>query len=172
MADDWVGLLDCLKIDKVALVGWSDGAIISLDIAMRHPERLTRLWANGANTQASGLKESFFTDPVVAKANVLQRRDYQRLSPTPDGFPAFSAAIEEMWKPQPDYKAADLARITTPTVIVDGQYDEGIKPEHTEEIARGIPDARLLILPDMSHWGHWQNPALDNRELVSFLDAK
>jgi len=172
MADDWVGLLDYLKIDKVALVGWSDGAIIGLDIAMRRPERLTKLWAYGANTQPSGLKPSFFSDSVVAEAAALQRKDYERLSPTPNGYGAFEAAITEMWKTQPDYTPADLAKITTPTMIVDGQYDEGIKREHTEEIAHQISGARLLILPDMSHSGHWQNPMLYNRELTSFLDAK
>ena len=39
MASDVLALLDDLKLDKVALVGWSDGAIIGLDIAMHHPER-------------------------------------------------------------------------------------------------------------------------------------
>ena len=172
MADDYVGLLDHLKINKVALVGWSDGAIIGLDIAMRHPDRLTRLWAYGANTQPSGLKQSFFTDPVVAEATRRQGEDYRRLSPTPNEYSAFEAAINDMWKTQPNYTLADLGRIRTPTMIVDGEYDEGIKREHTEEIAHAIPGARLLILPDMSHWGHWQNPTLYNRELTLFLDAK
>ncbi len=49
MADDDLALLDHLGIDKVALVGWSDGAIIGLDIAIRHPERLSRLFAYGGN---------------------------------------------------------------------------------------------------------------------------
>jgi pimeloyl-ACP methyl ester carboxylesterase len=172
MADDWVGLLDFLKIDKVALVGWSDGAIIGLDIAMRRPERLTRLWEYGTNTQASGLKSSFFSDLVVAEAAALQRKDYERLSPTPNDYGAFEAAITEMWKTQPNYMPSDLARITTPTMIVDGQYEEAIEREHTEEIAREIPGARLLIMPDVSHWGHWQDPLLYNRELTTFLDAK
>jgi len=172
MADDYVGLLDHLKIDKVALVGWSDGAIIGLDIAMRYPDRLTRLWAYGANTQPSGLKPSFFTDPVVAEAARRQSEDYRRLSPTPNEYSAFVAAINEMWKTQPNYTPADLGKIRTPTMIVDGEYDEGIKQEHTEDIAHAIPGARLLIMPDMSHWGHWQNPTLYNRELRSLLDAK
>ena len=55
MADDYIGLLDYLMIDKVAVVGWSDGGIIGLDIAMRHPERLTKLWAYGANFNIGGL---------------------------------------------------------------------------------------------------------------------
>jgi pimeloyl-ACP methyl ester carboxylesterase len=172
MADDYVGLLDYLKINKVALVGWSDGAIIGLDIAMRHPERLTKLWAYGANTQVSGLKDGFDKDPVFAEAAALQRQQYERLSPTPNDYDAFAAAIGQMWNTQPDYKPADLAKITTPTTIVDGQYDEAIKREHTEDIAHQISGARLLIMPNMSHWGHWQNPTLYNRELTAFLEAK
>ena len=54
MADDVVALLDTLKIDKAAIIGWSDGGIIGLDIAMRHPERVTRVFAFGANTSKSG----------------------------------------------------------------------------------------------------------------------
>ena len=50
MADDYLALLEFLKIEKVALVGWSDGGIIGLDIAVRHPQRLTKLWTFGANT--------------------------------------------------------------------------------------------------------------------------
>ncbi len=82
------------------------------------------------------------------------------------------AGISQMWNTQPDYKPADLAKITTPTMIVDGQYDEAIKREHTEEIAHEIPGAKLLIMPNVSHFGHWQNPELYNRELTAFLDAK
>ena len=172
MSDDYVGLLDVLKIEKVALVGWSDGAIIGLDIAMRHPERLTKLWAYGANTQVGGLKDGFDKDPVVAEATALQRKQYERLFPTPKGYDAFAAEIGQMWNTQPDYKPADLAKITTPTMIIDGQYDEFIKREHTEDIAHQISGARLSIMPNMSHWGHWQNPTLYNRELTAFLDAK
>jgi pimeloyl-ACP methyl ester carboxylesterase len=172
MADDYIGLLDYLKVDKVALVGWSDGGIIGLDIAMRHRERLSKLWAYGANTNVAGLKEGFDKNPVFSKAIELQGKQYQRLSPTPNGFDDFVAAISQMWNTQPDYKPEQLATIKTPTMIVDGEYDEGIKREHTEEIAHQIPGAKLLILPGVSHFGHWQNPALYNKELTAFLDAR
>jgi alpha-beta hydrolase superfamily lysophospholipase len=68
MADDYISLLDHLMIDKVALVGWSDGGIIGLDIAMRHPERLARLWAYGANFNIGGLVPGFDKDPVFSQA--------------------------------------------------------------------------------------------------------
>jgi pimeloyl-ACP methyl ester carboxylesterase len=44
MASDVLAVMDYLKIEKAALVGWSDGAIIGLDIAINHSERLTRLF--------------------------------------------------------------------------------------------------------------------------------
>src|SRR5215467_6602679 len=57
MSDDVIGLLDYLKIRKVALIGWSDGAIIGLDIAMHHPERLSKLFAFAANYDPSGVSD-------------------------------------------------------------------------------------------------------------------
>ena len=50
MASDVIGLMDFLKIQKAAVVGWSDGAILGLDIAIHHPERLTKLFAFAANS--------------------------------------------------------------------------------------------------------------------------
>ncbi len=172
MADDYVGLLDHLMIDKVALVGWSDGGIIGLDLAMRHPERLTKLWAYGANFNIGGLVPGFDKDPVFARAIANAGEDYSRLSSTPNEYTAFVEAISAMWNSQPDYTPQQLGQISTPTMIVDGEYDEAIKREHTEELARLIPSARLLIMPGVSHFGHLQNPELYNRDLTAFLDSQ
>ena len=49
MADDVIGLMDFLKIQKAAIIGWSDGAIVGLDIAMQQPARVARLFAFAAN---------------------------------------------------------------------------------------------------------------------------
>ena len=67
MTDDVVALLDRLKIQKADIVGWSDGAIIGLDMAMRHPNRVGRIFAFGANTQTSGLKDGFDKNPVLCR---------------------------------------------------------------------------------------------------------
>jgi pimeloyl-ACP methyl ester carboxylesterase len=172
MADDYIGLLDYLMIDKVALAGWSDGGIIGLDIAMRHPERLTKLWAYGANFNIGGLKEGFDKDPVFSQEIGKAGDRYRRVSPTPDQYDAFVEAISAMWNSQPDYTPQQLGTITTPTMIVDGEYDEAIRREHTEELARLIPNARFLIMPGVSHFGHLQNPQLYNTYLIGFLDSQ
>ena len=172
MADDYIDLLDYLMIDKVALVGWGDGGIIGLDIAVRHPERLTKLWAYGANFNTGGLVEGFNKDPIFSQAMARAGEKYTRVSPTPDQYGAFAEAISAMRNSQPDYTAQQLGMIATPTMVVDGEYDEAIKREHTEELARLIPKARFLIMPGVSHFGHLQNPELYNTYLTAFLDSQ
>ncbi|MFZ0729058.1 MAG: alpha/beta fold hydrolase, partial [Methylovirgula sp.] len=57
MASDVLGLMDHLKIKEAAIVGWSDGAIIGLDIAMHHPARVSKLFAFAANSDPSGVAD-------------------------------------------------------------------------------------------------------------------
>jgi pimeloyl-ACP methyl ester carboxylesterase len=169
MADDVVALLDTLKIDKATIVGWSDGAIIGLDLAMRHPERVTRVFAFGANTSTSGLKDGFETNPTFAAFLARSRREYARLSATPRQYTAFHDQIGKMWENQPNWSDARLREIRTPVWVVDGEHDEGIKREHTDYIAATIPGARVLILPNVSHFAFLQDPITFNNAILSFL---
>jgi pimeloyl-ACP methyl ester carboxylesterase len=168
MADDYLALLDFLKIRKVALVGWSDGGIIGLDIAIRHPERLSRLLAFGANYTPEGGKD-VANDPVFNAYIVRAREEYAALSPTPGEFDAFLKQISPMWVSEPRYSEAQLRSIAVPTLILDGQYDEAIRPEHTREMAELIPGARLLFLKDASHFAMWQRPKEFNATVRQFL---
>jgi pimeloyl-ACP methyl ester carboxylesterase len=172
MADDYVALLDYLKIDKTALVGWSDGGIIGLDIAMRHPERLTRLFAFGANYTAEGWKASAADAPTFKAAIARSGKDYARLSPTPGEFDAFVAQISEMWATKPNYTKDQLRGIRVPTVIFDGDHDEGIEPAHRAEMTELIPGAELVLMKDASHFALWQKPDEFNATVLEFLAGK
>ncbi len=172
MASDVVAFLDAQRLDRVSIVGWSDGGIIGLHITMHHPERVEKLFAFGANFNVAGLKPNVEKDPVFAAYIERAGRDYARVSPTPGGFDALVKAISEMWSHEPDYKAEDLRTIAAPTVIADGVFDEAIKREHTEELARLVPGAQLVLLPKVSHFAPWQNPALFNKAVLDFIDAK
>jgi pimeloyl-ACP methyl ester carboxylesterase len=172
MADDYLALLDYLGVDQVALVGWSDGGIIGLDIAMRHPERLTGLFAFGANYAPAGVKPSVADDPTFNAYIARAGKDYARLSPTPDQFDAFLAQISEMWAREPNYSKDQLRAITVPTVIFDGEHDEAIEPAHTAEMAELIPGAKLVIMKDASHFAMWQKPDEFNATVLEFLAGK
>lgn len=172
MADDVIALLDQLKIPRADFVGWSDGAILGLDLAMRYPQRVGKVFAYAANTQTSGVKEGVENNPTFAAYIERAGQEYTRLSPTPKEYPAFVEQIGHMWASQPNWSDADLARIKTPVLIVDGDHDEAIKREHTEYMAQAIPGAGLLILPNVSHFAFLQDPGLFNAALEHFLDEK
>jgi pimeloyl-ACP methyl ester carboxylesterase len=171
MASDVVAVMDRLGIAKAAIVGWSDGAIIGLVMALKNPERLTRVFAFAANMDPSGVKPDADTNPTFARFIAQAARDYAALSPTPGAFADFNAAIQHMWDTKPNYTAADLARIDTPVRIVDGDRDEAIKSEHTDYLARTIPGATLTILPGASHFAMLQKPAEFNRAMLGFLQG-
>jgi pimeloyl-ACP methyl ester carboxylesterase len=168
MATDVIGLMDYLKIPKAALVGWSDGAIIGLDIAMHHPERLTKLFAFAANSDPSGVADIAHS-PVFTAYIARAEKEYEKLSPTPHDYKAFLAQITKMWETQPNWTAADLHKITVPTWIVDADHDEAIKRQNTEFMAANIPGAGLLLQPEVSHFSFLQDPTQFNSDVLHFL---
>jgi pimeloyl-ACP methyl ester carboxylesterase len=172
MASDYLALLDYLKIDKAALVGWSDGGIIGLDIAMSHPERLTKLFAQAANVTVDGVKPDVMTNPTFAAYIARSGEDYKKLSKTPDQYDAFVAQISHMWETQPNWSKEQLAAIKVPTAIVLGDHDEAIKRDHTEAMAATIPGSKLVILPSVSHFAMLQDPEGYTAAVRALIDQK
>jgi pimeloyl-ACP methyl ester carboxylesterase len=168
MASDVLALMDALHIPKAALVGWSDGAIIGLDIAIHHPERLTKLFAFGANSNLSGVNDGSGSATFAAYQS-RTRDEYRKLSPAPLEFKAFHEQLNKMWNTDPDFSDAQLRSITTPTWIVDADRDEIIKREDTDRMARLIPAAGELILPRTSHFAFLQDSKQFNEVLLQFL---
>jgi len=169
MADDVIGLMDFFKIRKAAIVGWSDGAILGLDIALRHPERLTKLFAFAANSDPSGVAD-IGQSPVFNAYIARAEKEYAALSPTPTDYKAFLEQIEKMWATQPNWTEEQLHGIAVPVWIVDADHDEAIKRENTEFMAQAIPGAGLLIQPEVSHFSFLQDPQLFTSDVLHFLE--
>jgi len=169
MADDVVGLLDFLKIQQAAVAGWSDGGILGLDLAIRHPGRVSHVFAFAANTDPSGVVDGVEKNPTFARFIERAGHEYQALSATPGEYTAFVAAISKMWATQPNWPAQQLAAIRTPVLVADGDHDEAIKRPHTEYIAATIPGAGLLILPETSHFSFLQDPDQFTWHVLHFL---
>jgi len=170
MASDYLALLDYLKIDKVDLVGWSDGGIIGLDIAMSHPERLDHLFAQAANITTDGVDPKVGENAVFSAYIERMAGDYVKLSPTPDQFDSFVAQISGMWASQPNWSDDQVKAITVPTAVVTGEYDEAVLRAHTEKIASLIPGAKLVILPQVSHFAMLQAPEEYTAAVRAFID--
>ncbi|MBY2932671.1 alpha/beta fold hydrolase [Rhizobium brockwellii] len=158
MTSDYVALLDYLKIDKVTLVGWSDGGIIGIDMAMKHPEKLTRVIAQAANVTTDGVKADVMNNKTFNDYINVAGDYYRKLSPTPNEYDAFVTQISEMWATQPAWTAADLGKIAVPITLAIGDHDEAVKLDHTEMMAKDIPGAKLVILKNASHFAMLQDP--------------
>ena len=171
MASDVVAMLDALHIPKADLVGWSDGGIIGIVMAIHNPERLNRVFAFGANTVPDGLIPDFDKAGVFKEYEERAGAEYRRLSPTPGEYDSFLKQISRMWETQPHITDGQLKAIRTPIAIADGRYDEGIKQGHDRYMAATIPDARLVILPGVSHFAMLQNPPLFARAVLDALTA-
>ena len=170
MEQDIVALLDDLHIDRVSLVGWSDGGIVGLQLALHHPKRLSRLYAFGANTHPSGNIEDTDSLPTMVAHAALEAEEYRALSPTPANWDQVRAAVVLMWRTLPAITRDQLRTIRVPTTVSAGQHDECIKPEHTRYIAAQIPNSTLTILPNVSHFAMVQEPATFNQAVLEFLD--
>jgi pimeloyl-ACP methyl ester carboxylesterase len=96
-------------------------------------------------------------------------QDYERLSAAPDQFDEFSDAVGLMQRTQPNYSAHDLAEISVPVAIVQSEYDEFIKRDHAEYLARSIPGAEFVYLPGVSHFAPLQRPEQFNAAMLAFL---
>jgi pimeloyl-ACP methyl ester carboxylesterase len=168
MASDVLALMDALHIRKAALVGWSDGAIIGLDIAIHHPDRVTKLFAFAANSDTSGVK-NVGKNPAFAAYLSRTQNEYRKLSLTPTEFRAFHEQLRKMWDTEPRLSDDQLRSIKVPTWIVDGDRDELIKRQDTDHMTNLIPGAGELILPRVSHFAFLQDPEQFNEALLHFL---
>ena len=164
--------MDILSIKKASIVGWSDGGNIGIDIAINNPERLVKLFVFGANFNPSGVKPTVETDPVFGAYIDRAAVDYSRLSKTPKQFDEFVAQISEMWAKEPNFAPEQLKSIKVPVAVADGEYDEAIDPEHTKQMASLIPGSTRIIMPNLSHFAMWQDPAAFNSAVLNFLDMK
>ncbi|NRP75405.1 3-oxoadipate enol-lactonase 2 [Ensifer psoraleae] len=171
MSSDVVALMDHLNVSKAAIIGWSDGAIIGLKLAIRNPDRVSGVFAFGANSDPSGMHD--LSDSKIFEQYLQRtREEYERLSPTPGEYDAFYRQMEKMWSSQPDIAKRDLRSIQVPVWIADGDHEEVIRRKDTLFIADNIPNSGLLIQPEVSHFSQLQDPHQFTEDVLCFLRTK
>ncbi len=172
MAGDVLAVMDALKLERAALVGWSDGGEIALDLAIHSPERVERMFVFGANYDAHGSKPRAGKRHETFDAYAVKcRRDYERVSKTPRAWSALVDAMMPVWRNPAGFTKEQLKAIKVPTMMADGEHDEVINLDQVREMATLIPNAKLAIFEDTSHFALWQAPREFNQVLVEFLSA-
>jgi len=171
MAEDVRALLDHLHVKKADVLGWSDGGDVALDLAMHHPDRVGKIITFGANFRADGLNAPDIAWNRTATANDFgpdMRKFYDSVAPDTAHYEVAMNKVIALWREEPNWNEADLARIQSPALIVAGDHDV-VRPDHTESLAKAIPHATLWIVPDASHSVLQEKPEVVNPRVLAFL---
>lgn len=159
-AEDLRLFMDSHSIARAHILGFSDGANIAVEFALRYPERVEKLILNGGNLRPWGVK--FFVQlPVVlgyGLAKLISRFDKKAVP---------KAELLGLMVNEPHRTAADFADFHVSTLVIAGKNDM-IRESHTREMHRAISGSELVILPG-DHFVAHGNPEAFNRAVLDFL---
>ena len=154
MTDDQAALLEHLKLGAVNVVGWSDGGIEALLLAIRHPAKVKKLVSMAANLTPQGLHP----DAVSLIKDMLKDPK----------IPARDRKVTEMMLTEPQIQLSELEKIAVPALILASDHDM-ISDEHTLDIFHHIPNAQLQIFANATHMIPFDDPDRFNSIVASFL---
>lgn len=145
MADDFSDLLDAMHVDSANVIGWSDGGINALLLAIRHPEKVKKLVSTGANLWPDA---DAFRPGVWDEGNSQFKANINK-EPSSDIERNDRKLFLLDWQ-QPHISLAALHKIQCPALIVCGDHDL-ISISHTVLIYQNIPHANLWVVPNSGH---------------------
>ena len=192
LAEDIIAVLDHAGVSRVHVVGVSLGGMIAQELAIEHPRRVRRLvlasttpgWTEGypfplgnalelwrqtlrpgPASRRSGIRHALAPQTRDSRPDLVERLTREEVMPTPDPR---SRLLQAMAGSSYSNRRRDRG-ITAPTLVMHGLQDNVVNPRNAEILARNIPDARLVWVPDAGHLIFWERPRFCARQLVRFL---
>ena len=168
-AGDTAALLDYLHIPQADLLGFSNGATIALEVAIRHPKLVRKLVLISGLYSRAGAPPQFWAGFQNAKLSDMPqelRDTYATTSPHPEKLQSFFDKCVARMRNFQDIPEDSVRRITSPALIVLGDRDV-VLPEHAIALSRLLPQSQLAILPNTDHMHvtkrtAWLTPAINN----------
>jgi pimeloyl-ACP methyl ester carboxylesterase len=173
MAEDTAALLKHLNVGRADIFGYSDGGIVGLGVAIRHPALVRRLAILGANTGklSEVYDPKFYAEYQSLPADFAPKElkePYDRVAPDPTKWPGLVAKIKDLGRDFKGYSAQEVKSIEASTLIMMGDRDI-VRPEHAVEMFRLIPNARLAIFAGSDHFVLFTSPEKVLGTLMPFL---
>lgn len=154
LAEDLKFVLKTLNLNKVNIVGWSDGGITSLIFNYKYPEYVSKVVVIGANTNPSGVKEETLKMVKETFEKSTDKKEKRR---------------SNLLINHPDILAKDLANIKNPVLVIAGDKDD-INEKHTRELFAMIKNSQLEIIPNSTHNVPFDQPEILNNLILKFLN--
>ncbi|WP_312286951.1 alpha/beta fold hydrolase [Chryseobacterium gleum] len=155
--------LEKLNIKKTKILGWSDGGILALSMAMKYPQMVDKIACSGANIYPEGVKDDELKSMKEMLASLIKENKDHKNDILID--------LLNLDLKYPNWKYEDLNKIQCPSLIIAGDKDI-IKTEHTVKIAESIPHGQLAIIPNSGHFVPEEKPELFNELVIDFFENK
>ncbi len=163
-AEDLNALLDHLQIKFAYVLGWSDGGILGLLLAIHHPDKVAKLAIMGANLNPQGAYPwalAWVDRTSKTVAEMIAKGDKS------EPWPVLKQRLDLLGE-QPDIAVTELEKIASPVLVMAADRDV-IRLEHTQLIFDHLKQAHLAIFPGATHMIPWTNPELFNRTVAKFF---
>jgi pimeloyl-ACP methyl ester carboxylesterase len=186
--DDAAALLHALEVERADVMGYSQGGAVALQLALRHPQLVSKVvilsatyrqdgWYPSVSQGLEGLSSDLFADTPVGEA-------FRQHTADPEAFDAYIEKMKVLGIEDHYISDAQMRSIQAKTMVIAGDAD-GVMPEHAvamfklrgggdEEAAAGAiskaPRARLVILPATSHLSIFAVVQVLEPMITAFLD--
>ena len=165
MADDVAAFMDAVGLAKADVFGYSMGSAVGLQLAIRHPAKVSRLVAASVAYDVKGWQPAFTemipTMTVEMMVGMPFAADYRKLAPNPDGFPELARKLIALEK-EPMAWEEQVKTVKAPVLVIAGDADV-VTLEHSValfrllgggmmgDMGKPLSPSRLAILPATSH---------------------
>lgn len=186
LADDVAAFMDAVKLTRADVFGYSMGAAVALQLAIRHPARVNKLVAASVAYDAEGWQPEFkaFIPQMTVEmfTGMPMAQEYRKLAANPDGFPALVRKLIALEK-EPMSWGEEVKKLKTPVLIITGDADVATL-EHSVamfrllgggvmgDMGKPLPAARLAVLPATSHTAVITQPDLLHALIEPFLKGE
>ena len=161
-----IAYLEDVVKEPAHLIGYSDGGIIALMVAIKRPELVKSIVAIGANYHYSAPLKDF----LEARVSEEDQAEYNLISPdAPHTLLEKTIRMNEIWKTEPDISLSEIASIQCPVLVMAGD-DDVIAHDHTISLYEALPLGQLAIIPGTSHGLVKEKPALLIAVIMQFLE--
>ncbi len=199
LADDLLAFLDQLEVERCDLLGHSMGGMVALRAALARPERFASLVCmNTCARVPDGLSPELFERAAAIARDAGMEKLFEVYRTVMGQDPSRSAPDRKLeatlgegywaWRGA-NYRAMDpgayatlgraildqepllarLREIRSPTLVLVGEMDDGFRA-CADELAEGIPDAELVVIPDAAHQPQLENPRAWTKAVLNHLE--
>ncbi|MEZ2390430.1 alpha/beta fold hydrolase [bacterium RCC_150] len=169
MAIETIRVIEDVIGGPAHLVGWSDGGIVALLVALGRPELVKKLVVIGTNYHYNGMMP-LELDPQSPMAQELGKAYTERSPDGPEHLEAVFGKSIAMITAEPELTATDIRKIAQPTLVVVGD-DDAVTLPHTVSLYESLPQGQLAVVPGASHGLPLEQPELLASLILNFLAA-